>query len=65
MPVIRMDIGRQGMTTELKKQLIEKLTEAAVAITHIPKHAFIVIIDEHDDANLGVGGVTLDKVRKI
>lgn len=65
MPVLRLDIGKQGMTNELKKQLIEKLTEAAVEVTHIPKHAFSVIIEEHDDANFGIGGVTLDKVRKI
>jgi 4-oxalocrotonate tautomerase len=65
MPVIRVDIGRQGMTTELKKQLIEKLTETTIEVLHIPKHAFSVIINEHDDANYGVGGVTLDKVRKI
>lgn len=65
MPVIRVDIGKQGMTTEVKKQLIEKLTEAAVEVTHIPKHAYSIIIQEHDDANFGVGGVTLDKVRKV
>ena len=40
-------------------------TRAAVAVTHMPTHAFSVIIDEHGDANYGVGGVTLDKVGKI
>ncbi|MCK9419542.1 MAG: 4-oxalocrotonate tautomerase family protein [Nitrospirae bacterium] len=65
MPVIRLDIGKQSINAEQKKQLIEKLTEAAVEITHIPQNAFSVIIHEHDDANYGVGGVTLDKVRKI
>jgi 4-oxalocrotonate tautomerase len=64
MPVIRVDIGKQSMTSEQKKQLIEKFTDIAVDITHIPKAAFSVIIHEHDDENYGVGGVTLDKVRK-
>ncbi len=64
MPVIRVDIGK-SFNSDQKKQLIEKLTEAAVEVTHIPKPAFSVIIQEHDDANYGVGGVTLDKVRKI
>ena len=64
MPVIRIDIGKDSMTAELKKQLIEKLTQAAVEVTHIPTQAFVVIIDEHEDANFGVGGVTLDRVRK-
>jgi len=64
MPVIRIDIGKQSVNTEQKKQLIEKLTAIAVEVTAIPINAFSVIISEHDDANYGVGGVTLDKVRK-
>lgn len=64
MPAIRVDIGKHGLTTEIKKQLIEKLTDTAVEITRIPKHAYTVIINEYDDSNIGVGGVTLDKVRK-
>ena len=63
MPVIRIDIGKQSMNDRLKKQLIEKLTQTAAGITQIPKIAFSVIINEHDDANYGVGGETLDKVR--
>ena len=63
MPVIRIDIGKQPMNDRLKKQLIEKLTQTAAGITQIPKIAFSVIINEHDDANYGVGGNTLDKVR--
>jgi len=63
MPMIRVDIGK-SLNTDQKKHLIERLTDAAVEVTHIPKQAFSVIIDEHDDANYGVGGLTLDKVRK-
>ncbi|MCP4110828.1 MAG: 2-hydroxymuconate tautomerase family protein [Desulfobacteraceae bacterium] len=63
MPVIRIDIGKQSINSEQKKQLIEKLTETAVNVTHIPKIAFSVIINEHHDTNYGVGGETLDKVR--
>ena len=65
MPVIRIDIGKQSVNSDQKKQLIEKLTAIAVEVTHIPINAFSVIINEHDDTNYGVGGVTLDKVRKI
>ncbi len=64
MPVIRIDIGKQGLSIERKKQLIERFTDAAVEVTRIPKQAFTVLINEYDDANVGVGGVTLDKVRK-
>jgi len=63
MPMIRVDIGKT-LNADQKKQLIERLTETAVEVTHIPKQAFSVIIAEHDDANYGVGGLTLDKVRK-
>ena len=63
MPVIRIDIGKQSINDGLKKQLIEKITETAVEITQIPKIAFSVIINEHDDANYGVGGETVDKIR--
>jgi 4-oxalocrotonate tautomerase len=64
MPVIRVDIGKHGLNVEHKKQLIEKLTDAAVEITRIPKQAYTVIINEYDDSNIGVGGLTLNKVRK-
>ena len=64
MPVLRIDIGKQSINAEQKKQLIEKLTAVAAEVTHIPVNAFSVIINEHEDANYGVGGVTLDKVRK-
>ena len=65
MPVIRIDIGKQSINAEQKQLLLEKLTETAVEVTNIPKHAFFVMINEYDDANYAVGGVTLDKVRKI
>ena len=63
MPVIRIDIGKQSINDDQKKQLIKKLTETAVEITQIPEMAFSVIINAHDDANYGVGGETLDKIR--
>jgi 4-oxalocrotonate tautomerase len=63
MPVIRVDIGK-SLDADQKRQLIERLTEAAVEVTRIPKQAYTVIINEYDDSNIGVGGLTLDKVRK-
>ncbi len=64
MPVIKLEIGKQGLTTDQKKQLIERLTDTAAEITRIHKQAFTVYINEYADENIGVGGVTLDKVRK-
>lgn len=65
MPVIRIDIGRKSITSEQKQLLMERFTETAVEVTNIPKQAFFVIINEYEDENYAVGGVTLDKVRKI
>ncbi len=64
MPVIRIDIGKKSISPEQKQTLIEKFTDMAVEVTHIPRHAFFVIINEYEDENYAVGGVTLDKVRK-
>ena len=64
MPVIRIDIGKESINSSHKKQLIESLTKNASEITNIPVDAFSIIINEHEDENYGVGGLTLDKVRK-
>ncbi len=64
MPVIRIDIGKHSATAEIKVELIEKLTRTASEVTKIPADVFSVIIYEHEDNNYGVGGKTLDKVRK-
>ncbi|MCG8335180.1 MAG: 4-oxalocrotonate tautomerase family protein [Proteobacteria bacterium] len=62
MPVIQIDIGK--INSEQKKLLIETLTKKAVEVTKIPIDAFSVIINEHEDENYGVGGLTLDKIKK-
>lgn len=62
MPIISIDIAR--LPREQKISLIEKLTATAVEVTNIPAHAFTIVIHELDDGNIGVGGKTLDQVRK-
>jgi 4-oxalocrotonate tautomerase len=63
MPVIKIEIGKKSINSEQKKLLIETLTKSAVEVTKIPINAFSVIINEHEDENYGIGGLTLDKVR--
>ena len=46
MPYISIEIGQ--LTSEQKKQLIERLTATASEITHIPEQFFTVIIKEYD-----------------
>ncbi len=60
MPVITLAISPQG--TEVKEQLIARLTAAAAEATGIPAAKFVVFIDEAPRGNIGVGGVPLDQL---
>ncbi|HYA87380.1 MAG TPA: 4-oxalocrotonate tautomerase DmpI [Nitrospirota bacterium] len=62
MPIIKIDIA--SLTKEQKVSLIEKLTMVSAEITKIPQYAFTVIINELGDDNIGVGGKTLEEVKK-
>jgi 4-oxalocrotonate tautomerase len=57
MPVITIDGPR--MSKEQKKDLVESFTSEAARVTGIPTQAFIVIINENDPDNVGVGGELL------
>jgi 4-oxalocrotonate tautomerase len=60
MPVIKVMMGK--VNVEMKKMLIEKLTSAAVEVTKAPASAFIVLIEELENDNMGVGGQTLAEI---
>jgi 4-oxalocrotonate tautomerase len=62
MPVISLEAGR--LSEEVKKSLIERLTEVASEITTIPKASFIVAIHEMPDENVGVGGKTVREMKE-
>lgn len=62
MPVISVEIGT--MAKESKTELIRRLTEVAVEITHIPQSAFTVVIHELPDENIGVGGETVECIKQ-
>jgi 4-oxalocrotonate tautomerase len=62
MPVITIDIHKVG--SEQKAGLIRRLTEAAVEVTKVPSQAFIVLINELEDSNIGIGGKDRDEVMK-
>ena len=59
MPYISVEIG--ALTSEQKKELIERLTATASEITHIPTQFFTVTIKELPDDNFGIGGKSIDK----
>lgn len=57
MPIISLQIGQ--LTTEQKKEFIEKITDAAAEVTNISKSSFTVLIHELGYENIGVGGKDL------
>ena len=62
MPVITLDISTVG--SEKKAALVKALTEAASSTTNIPEEKFIVLINEFDRENIGVGGKLLSEIMK-
>jgi 4-oxalocrotonate tautomerase len=63
MPIITLE-GPQ-LDREKKEEIIKGFTEVAnKAMPHIPKEAFVVILKENSDENVGVGGEVLDVLKK-
>ena len=57
MPIIYMD--GPALTKGQKAKLVKNFTRVASEITKIPAGSFIVLIEERDRDNVGVGGVLL------
>ncbi len=62
MPYISIESGK--LTAEQKKELIERLTATASEITHIPEQFFMVTIKELPDENFGIGGKSIDEIKR-
>lgn len=62
MPVITIDLS--AVTLEKKAQLVQTLTRNASEITGIPQDKFIVLINELERDNIGVGGQLLSDLMK-
>jgi len=57
MPVIKIDIGK--LTREKKAELVQELTAKASEVTQIPGEKFVVLINEMERDNIGIGGKLL------
>lgn len=57
MPVINLEGTK--LSKEQKSELVKELTSLAANIMNIPKQAFVVLIKENDNENIGVGGQLL------
>ncbi|MDD2733555.1 MAG: tautomerase family protein [Desulfuromonadaceae bacterium] len=62
MPVITIDIGI--LDKEMKAGLVRELTAKASEVTQIPADKFIVLINEMERDNIGVGGKLLSEILK-
>ncbi|NOU58299.1 4-oxalocrotonate tautomerase DmpI [Marinifilum caeruleilacunae] len=61
MPIINFKGAH--LSTEQKKELIQKFTETTKEVTHSPDPFITVIIEEYSDDNLGVGGKTVSEIK--
>ena len=62
MPYISIESG--ALTSGQKKELIERLTVTASEITNIPAQFFTVTIKELPDENFGIGGKSIDEIKR-
>lgn len=61
MPVITIALG--SSSDDQKRELISKVTQAAVDVTGIPADSFLVFIDEYGYNSIGKGGRTLEDIK--
>ncbi|WP_347487625.1 4-oxalocrotonate tautomerase DmpI [Desulfoscipio sp. XC116] len=57
MPVITVDGPK--LTKEQKAELVKSITKTASEIIKLPEQSIIVLIEERERDNVGVGGVLL------
>ena len=61
MPYISVESG--ALSDEQKVELIQRLTETASEVMHVPQEFFSVTIKELPDLNFGIGVKTIDRVK--
>ena len=54
MPVITLEAGK--LNKEQKSQLVKEFTSTASKVMNIPEQAFIVLLKENEQDNIGFGG---------
>ncbi|NWJ41061.1 MAG: 4-oxalocrotonate tautomerase family protein [Geothrix sp.] len=64
MPFVNIKITRDGATAEQKAQLIQGATQLLVDILNKNPQTTVVVIDEVDTDNWGIGGETVTARRQ-
>ena len=59
MPVITLEAGK--LSKEQKSQLVKEFTSTASKVMNVPEQAFIVLLKENKQDNIGFGGQLLSE----
>lgn len=64
MPYVNIKITNEGITAEQKKKLIQGVTQLLVDVLGKNPETTVVVIDEVETDNWGIGGKTVTERRK-
>ncbi len=64
MPYVNVKITREGATPEQKAELIRRMTQVLVDVLKKNPETTVVVIEEVETDNWGIGGATVTKRRK-
>jgi len=64
MPYVNIKITKEGVTPEQKAELVRGATKLLVDILGKNPHTTVVVIEEIDTDNWGIGGETVTERRK-
>lgn len=64
MPYVNVKITREGATAEQKEELIRRMTQVLVDVLGKNPETTIVVIEEIETDNWGIGGATVTERRR-
>ena len=64
MPFVNINITRDGATPAQKAELIKGVTDLLVKVLHKNPATTVVVIDEVETDNWGIGGETVTAIRR-
>ncbi len=64
MPYVNVKITREGATPERKAELIRRMTQVLVDVLGKNPATTVIVIDEVDTDNWGIGGISVTERRR-
>lgn len=64
MPYVNVRITREGATAEQKAEVVRRITQVLVEVLNKNPETTVVVIDEVDTDNWGIGGATVTERRR-